>query len=272
MRSAVSGIKSPAYPLGKSRRFAALRTIFALILREMSTRYGSTPGGYVWAFLAPVGMISVLSIAFSLLLRNPSLGESFILFYSTGFLPFSLFRNVSSSVTMALRFSKSLLKFPVVSWIDALLARFILNSLSTILISYVILIAVYWFTETRSVIDIGPIILAFCLAMFLGLSLGTLNCALIGIFPVWQQIWDIITRPLLIASAVLYIMEDLPSGTQDILWYNPLVHITGLARSGFFSIYSPTYIDLVYVCIWIFVPMLLGFILLIRYNKDIINR
>ena len=33
---------------GSPRRFATARTIMALILREMSTRYGRTPGGYLW--------------------------------------------------------------------------------------------------------------------------------------------------------------------------------------------------------------------------------
>ena len=36
---------------------SSLRAVAALVLREMSTRYGRTPGGYLWAILEPLGMI-----------------------------------------------------------------------------------------------------------------------------------------------------------------------------------------------------------------------
>lgn len=46
----------------------ALRTIcrvnFALILRETKTRYGRLQIGYLWAFLEPILVITVLSLVF----------------------------------------------------------------------------------------------------------------------------------------------------------------------------------------------------------------
>ena len=44
-----------------TRRFATPRTILALMLREMSARYGRSPGGYLWALLEPLGAILILS-------------------------------------------------------------------------------------------------------------------------------------------------------------------------------------------------------------------
>lgn len=266
------GAQAPLRPARSARPFAAPRTIFALMLREMSTRYGTTPGGYIWAIAEPVGMIAVLSIAFSLLLRSPSLGDSFILFYATAYLPFSLFRSVSNTVMNALNFSKPLLKFPAVSWMDAILARMLLNSLSGILISYVLMAAILWLTGSRTVLDMVPILTAYGLAVLLGLGIGSFNCALIGIFPAWAQIWAIISRPLLILSAILYIVEEMPYTTREILAYNPLSHISGLARAGFYPIYTPQYLDLVYVTLWALIPMLIGFILLRRYHRDILYR
>ena len=81
-------------------RYRTLRTIVALVLREMTTSYGRSPGGYLWAVVQPVGMIVMLSVAFSLLLRSPSLGTSFILFYSTGILPLRVYQEVAGSVSL----------------------------------------------------------------------------------------------------------------------------------------------------------------------------
>ena len=53
------------------RSFASMRTISALVLREMSTRYGRTPGGYIWSLLEPIAAILFLSLGFSLVIRTP---------------------------------------------------------------------------------------------------------------------------------------------------------------------------------------------------------
>lgn len=57
----------------------SMRSVSALMLREMSTRYGRTPGGYIWAILEPLGMIIILGLAFALLVRVPAMGTSFLL-------------------------------------------------------------------------------------------------------------------------------------------------------------------------------------------------
>ncbi len=255
----------------KARR-STLRTVVALMLREMATRYGAKPGGYAWAVAEPLGTLFILSVAFSLLLRNPSLGESFFLFYATGFLPFNLFNGIANALTRAISFSKALLKYPAVGWMDAILARFVLNALTLLLVAYVLLVSIMVLTGTRTVIDMPPVIGGFCLAMALGFGIGTFNCALTGLFPIYSTVWSILTRPLLIASAVLYIVEDLPRGVQDVLWYNPLVHVTGLVRAGFYPIYDPGYISPAYVLICAMVPTAIGLLLLRRHHLAILNR
>lgn len=254
------------------RRFATVRTVLALVLREMSSRYGRTPGGYVWAVLEPLAAIIVLSVGFSLVLRAPSLGTSFLLFYATGYLPFDLYMSVSNQVARAINFSKPLLQYPAVTWLDAVLARFLLNSLTSILVAILLLGGILIATDARATLDMVPVVQAMALAMLLGLGVGTLNCALIGLFPIWEVAWSIITRPLFLASGIFYIYEDLPPLAQDILWYNPLIHILGLMRTGFFPTYTAAYVNEVYVLAVSLVLLALGQILLGRYHREILNR
>jgi capsular polysaccharide transport system permease protein len=258
--------------LPRRRRLAAPRAISALVLREMSTRYGATPGGYLWAVAEPLGMIVILAIAFSVLVRSPSLGESFILFYATGYLPFHLFQQLSNLIMRSMMFSRPLLGYPVVTWMDTILARFVLNTATSVLVAYVMLAVILTLTDTRAVLEMGPIVMGFVMAMVLGLGIGALNCALVGLLPVWAQIWGIVTRPLFIISAVIFIMEDLPVAAREILWWNPLVHVTGLVRTGFYATYAPNYISGLYVWGVALVSMALGFVLLRRYHRDILSR
>lgn len=257
--------------LRPNRSYAPIRAISALLLREMSSRYGRTPGGYLWAILEPLGMIMILSIGFSLLLRSPSLGSSFLLFYATGFLPFNLYQSISAMVARSLRFSRPLLAYPSVTWVDAILARFLLNLLTASMVAFILLTAILLIIDEGVVLVAGQIILAMGLAALLGLGVGVMNSVLMGLYPTWDVIWSIITRPLFLMSGVIYIYEDLPKLAQDILWYNPLMHITGVMRTGFYPMYSPDYISLSFV-VYVAVSLLaMGLVLLRRYYRVILN-
>lgn len=270
--AAPTAIPAAQTPKTAHRRFAAPRTIGALILREMSTRYGRTPGGYLWAVLEPLAAILFLSIGFSLIIRTPSLGTSFLLFYATGYLIFSLYQTISNTTARAIGYSKPLLKFPAVTWVDAVLARFLLNSLTGVLITFLLIGGVLSVIDSRAVLDMPVAVLAMALCMVLGLGVGTMNCVLMGLYPLWDMIWSIITRPLFLASGVLYIYEDLPPLAQEVLWYNPLLHLTGLMRSAFYPTYTASYVSITYVLLVSLVLLLLGLLLMGRYHRVILNR
>ena len=256
----------------EDRGFASTRTIMALILREMSTRYGRTPGGYLWSIAEPLAAILILSIAFSLVMRTPSLGTSFLLFYATGYMPFDLYQALSNTISKAISFSKPLLKYPAVTWVDAVIARFLLNSLTGLLVSGLLLGGILMVIDSRAVLDFPAIATAMGLAMILGLGVGVLNCALIGLFPLWAMVWSIITRPLFIASGVFFLYDILPPLAREILWYNPLIHIVGRMRTGFYSTYTAAYINEVYVLVVALICLAMGLVLLGRYHRDILNR
>jgi capsular polysaccharide transport system permease protein len=254
------------------KRFTAGRVIVALILREMATRYGRSPGGYVWAFLEPLGGIIILSYAFSLLLRTPSLGTSFILFFATAYLPLQVYLTVAMTAQHALPYSKVLLRYPVVSWIDAFLARFLLNGLTSSLVTYILLAAILAFTETRSVLDFVPLFQAVGLALLVGIGIGSFNSVVGGFFPLYDRVWQIVSRPIFLASGLFYIYEELPKFAQDILWFNPLIHITGLMRTGVFTTYHPEYISRTYVLLFGLFFLFFGCLLLRRFHKDLLTR
>lgn len=243
----------------------------ALILREMSTRYSRTPGGYIWNVIEPLAAILFLSIGFSLFLRSPALGTSFLLFFATGYMPFDLYVTLSRSCATAITFSRPLLKYPAVTWVDALLARFALNSLTGILNTVLLLGGILIIIDSRTTLSFPPLIEAMGLAMLLGLGVGAVNCVLSGLYPIWTLIWGILNRPLFLASGIFFLYDDMPPLAKEILWYNPLVHIVGLMRTGFYPTYTASYVNEIYVLLVALGLLTLGLILLGRYHRDIIN-
>lgn len=253
-------------------RHAALRSIAALALREMATRYGRTPGGYVWAVLQPLGMIVLLAFAFSLLQKHPALGTSFLMFKATGVLIVRQVMSLSTVTGYALSYSRSLLLYPRVSWLDAVLARFLLNMVVLCAVMTLIFGAIMLFEGWHIPPDWLWVIVTIAMAGLLGLSVGLLNCYLFHRFEVWGQIWGILTTPLFLVSGVILLFEDMPSAAQQVLWFNPVLHLTGMMRAAFYPTYTPTYISLAYLGIWCLVPMWLGLALMRRDHRSLIAR
>jgi capsular polysaccharide transport system permease protein len=247
------------------------RTVTALVLREMSTRYGRSPGGYIWAIIEPLGSILLMSIGFSLLLRSPPVGNSFILFFATGFVPFGFYQAISNAIARALRFSGVLLSYPVVTWVDAIVARLLLNSLTQILVAYIILGAILSTQADPVTLNFGPIAQAMSLSLLFATGVGALNCALMGLIQVWDQIWSIITRPLFLASGVIFMYDSLPDIAQKILWFNPLMHISGIMREGFYPGYDADYVSVPYVIGVSLALLFIGVVLLGRYHRQILS-
>ncbi|MDT8853524.1 ABC transporter permease [Paracoccaceae bacterium Fryx2] len=257
-----------------ARRFRTPRTIVALMLREMSTTYGRSPGGYLWTILEPVGGIALFTLVMTLGLRirTPMLGINFPLFYATGILTLMLYQRGSGVVASAITFSSALLSYPGVTYLDAILARFFVNLLTYLVISYLVFGGILLLFETRAILDVPSIMLALGLAALLGLGVGSLNAYLFPTFPLWDTVWGILTFPLFLLSTVIFTYESLPPDGQAILWYNPLVHIIGIMRRGFYPTYDAVWASPMYVVGFSLVFLVAGLFLLRRYHRDIMNR
>lgn len=265
-------IPAPQRPKTQKRSFASVRSILALILREMATSYGRSPGGYIWAVLDPVAGVAIMTIVFMAIMHSPPLGTSFPIFYATGMLPFSVFTGIQNKVAGGLTYSKPLLAYPPVTYIDSLLARFILDLMTKMLVGYIVLVGCMLFFDTQVTPNLPVIIEAYALAALLGLGVGTLNCFLFTRFPVYQTAWSIVTRPLFIVSCIFFLYETIPNDYRHMLWYNPLVHIVGLMRRGFYSTYEAPYVFVPYVVGVSLVCLALGLVFLRRYHVDLLNR
>ena len=239
---------APPVPLRPGKpRFQRLRVIFAMVIREMGTRFGRSAGGYLWAIGEPLGGIMMLAIAFSLALRSPPIGTSFMLFYATGIVPFYLYNIMSKAVAQTVSSNRGLLSYPVVTVLDAMIAKFLLSFLTIFLVGAILLSGIILGQGLHVNLDLGRAVLAFVLAALLGLGVGSVNCVLFGFFPTWKNVWGVLNRPLFLVSGIFYTFDSVPPAFQKVLIWNPLVHIIGVMRSGFYGTYNTYYVSYSYV-------------------------
>lgn len=247
------------------------RTVFALMLREMATTYGRSAGGYLWAILDPVLGIALLSILFSLTLRQPPIGDNFVLFYASGYLPFAMFNSLSQKIARSVNFSRAFMAYPCVSFIDMLTARLLLNALTDVVVFMIVVTSIFVFWDLPIWINAGALASALGLGIILATGIGSLNCFIMTSFPVYERIWSIATRPLFLISGIFFTFDSLPKAAQDILWYNPLIHIVGMTRESLYPTYNGEYISPAYVVLIGLITLFFGLLLLVRHFKRLME-
>lgn len=268
MQSEPKRLPKAALPPGPASTF---RSISALMLREMSTTYGRSALGYFWAVLEPSAGIILLTAIFSLAFVDPAIGTSFPLFYATGMMPFLAYTDVSQKTSVALRFSKALMFYPRVTFVDALIARFLTNAISQILITAIVFWVIIVFSRLDVLLAPVAIFNGFLMAFALALGIGTLNCYLLSVYPFWERAWAVLNRPMFIISGIFYVFNSVPMPYRDWLWWNPLVHIIGQVRRGVYPTYDGSYVSPLYVYSISAVCFATGLLLLRRYHRDISN-
>lgn len=261
-----------SFPSVRSKRsFPMARAVFALILREMSTTYGRSPGGYVWAIAEPLGAVAIISVTFSLLTHNPPLGHNFVLFYASGFLPLSAYQSIASKTATAVNFSKPLLAYPTVTFVDALVARILLTALTELLVSVILLGVTLLIIRDSVTLDYIAFLRCIGMVIAIGVGIGLVNCFLTSVLPIWQFLWAVVNRPLFLVSGVMFLVDDMPEQVRDYMLYLPMTHFISMSRSGFYSSYDPVYVSESYVYGVSLALIAFGMLMLYRFHRNMLN-
>ena len=256
----------------KTRQFKFFRVTAALMMREIASTDSRISLGFLWQIIEPVATITVMTLLFQMLTRNPPLGTNFPLFYVTGLLPFQVFQSVGNKVSSAVRFSRPLLEFPAVSVLDAIVARFVLNFVIECAIFVILVSLVIWTYQLRVTIDIPRAAESMVLAGFLALGIGTFNSVLFLAFPIYDVIWGVITRPLMLVSGVLFLIDAMPPTVKYWMLWNPVAHVVGLMRGAFYPGADISYVSPMYLIMISLITLSLGLVTLRRFFRDALDR
>ncbi len=248
--------------LGSAVREMA-RVIHALMLREMQSRFGRQRLGFLWAFLEPLLLVSVLVMIFSMRGRYNPPGMTLVLFLVTGIVPFQLFRYTMRRGLRGQQANIRLLTYPQVQVMDLAVARFLLELTISIIVFVTVIFGIH-------LLEIEPVAIQFPLAVLAGIvimglygfALGLIFGPLTPLFPAIGNIIQVfLGRPLFFISGVFFTIEMVPQEFRYILLINPLFHVLEWLRSVFFMQYESRYADMEYAIICLIVLLVLGLLM-----------
>ena len=148
------------------------------------------------------------------------------------------------------------------------MSRIILQVITLFVVNILLFGFLYLVTGFEK-LDIAPIFLASSLAISLGAGVGSANIVWFHLSSTYQQVWGIINRPAFIVSGVFFLPETIPHPYREILLWNPLVHIIGLFRTGFYPTYRASYVDMPYTVGLAIFSIVFGFFLVWLFDAKL---
>lgn len=238
------------------------RVIQALVYREMLTRLGNNKVGIFSALGQPLSQILLLAALFTIIGRNNPIGGSIILFLATAIIPYNFCVLMATEMMTNQAKSKSLMTHPLITPFDTIFANLIIETLVLLIAGIIIFTGVgllgYWDFSYDSLINL---LLMIIVSIILGFSIGLINASLAARFSFYPKIWSVITRPLFIMSGIFFIAtERFPPEVVDILYYNPVLHLTEWSRSAFYRTWESSFVDLKYLIGFTLTTLFIGLI------------
>ncbi|MGF1454480.1 MAG: ABC transporter permease [Alphaproteobacteria bacterium] len=213
------------------------RVVHALILREISARFGQTYFGYIWALFNPAAGIIVLTLIFSVAERFSPPDIPLLMFVVTGYLTWQCFQNAYDKTQSATGASQALLHFPHVTGLDLVVARAMLE-----IMTYTAILGIFTAVGLLLTDNAWPDRPRLALVAFWYAGLGgTVLGAFVGaLSPVMRSLNNFVSPVLrfgFFTSGIFFTATQLPSWVLPYLSWNPMFHVIERVRETWFAGY-----------------------------------
>lgn len=238
-----------------------LQVIYALVLREVRTRFGAHRLGYIWALLEPMMWIGTFGLLYTVMGRPLPYHLSVVAFLGASFVPYGLFRELTSRSVSAISANRGMLFYAQVRPLDLVIARAVLEFCTQAAVFLLIMGGLGLYEWKLELANPLLILVGFLLAGGFGLGLGLTLCGLSTYTRSVERLQQPLMRPLFWISGLFYAPSMLPEPAQALLLLNPLVHILEIVRMGCFEHYGAAPVTIAYPLAWIVVLLFVGLML-----------
>ncbi|HEX4043653.1 MAG TPA: ABC transporter permease [Xanthobacteraceae bacterium] len=234
------------------------RIWLAVMLRDMRTRFFGNGLGFVVQVAWPATHVAILVLIHSLRSLVPPYGDSSVVFYTVGILPFLTFVYISRYSMLTLIWNSSLLAFPAVKPLDLLVGHIFLEVVNSFLVWILIMLALSvagFDMMPRHVVD------AFCAygaCVLLGCGFALFNGVIARIFKGWATGYVLIIICFYITSGSIVTPEDVPPMFEKLMVLNPIFHGVAWMRSAYYDGYGADLVEKWYILAWGAGTVLLG--------------
>jgi capsular polysaccharide transport system permease protein len=204
--------------------------LYALLLRELSSRFGKSRGGFLWVLVEPIAHLLMPILIFGFIRQRLMPGVEYPVFLVYGFLPFLLFKAICLQIVNGVNAAQGLLAYRQVLLIDVFAAKALAHFVLQAIVFFVVLTGLAMFGY--DVLPPRPVELAGVLALTgtLAFGLGLLFAAIASLIPDARPVIHVMFMPLYLASGILFPVTRFPDEWVRWMAFNPVLHLVELSR------------------------------------------
>jgi ABC-type polysaccharide/polyol phosphate export permease len=226
------------------------RVLFALLMREVLTRYGRHNIGFFWLFVEPMTFTIGVTALWTLSGLHRSSSLPIAVFALTGYSAVLLWRNMPARAVGAVQPNLALMYHRNVRIIDIFMSRLILEAMGATMSFFILsLVFIYLFEWIQPPEDILKVVGGWlCLAWF-GMALAIFIGALSEKSELVDKLWHPLSYLIFPLSGAAFLLEAVPPGARSYIWWIPMVHCSEFIRDGYFGSKFHAIYDMRYVLI-----------------------
>ncbi len=245
------------------------RVIYALLMREILTRYGRHNIGFLWLFVEPMLFTTGVTILWTLAKAVHGSSLPIVAFALTGYSSVLLWRNMPARCIGAIEPNLALMYHRNVRVIDVFLARLLLEA-GGATISFIVLSLFYiyigWLEPPEDVLTVAE---GWLLLGWFGASMAMLLGALAEKSELVERLWHPASYIMFPLSGAAFMVDALPPAAQHYALYVPMVNGVEIVRNGYFGDHIRTHYDLTYLVVCCIVLSVLALAQVAHVNQKI---
>ncbi len=247
-----------------------LRVIKALMLRELTTRFGRENIGFLWMMAEPL-LFAVLVGALWRAMKGPlEYGVDIVAFAVSGYIPLVLFRSTVSRAISSFTANSSLMYHSQIKVLDILLVRFLIELLGHMMAYLLIALALGAFGLFPMPYDIGFLILGWGYYALFTLAVALVVAPLSEMSELLEKVMPVTLYLMIPFSGAFYIVSALYGDAATVVLYSPPVHGMEMMRYGVFGPSIDPQYDYLYPLKFILPCMVIGLLLCRRVRRRLV--
>lgn len=231
------------------QRSAAIqgRVIYALLMREILTRYGRHNIGFLWLFVEPMIFTTGVTLLWTITRSVHGSQLPIVAFALTGYSSVLLWRNMPGRCIGAVTPNLALMFHRNVRVIDIFLARLILEAAGAT-ISFITLALFYIYIGwLEPPIDLLKVMQGWFLIAWFGAALAVFLGAISEKSELVEKLWHPMSYLAFPLSGAAFTVDALPAPAQHYILYVPMVNGVEIVREGYFGNLVQAHYDLEYL-------------------------
>lgn len=212
-----------------------LRVIKALMLRELTTRFGRENIGFLWIMVEPLLFALLVGLLWRAMKGPLEYGVDIVAFVVTGYIPLVLFRSTVSRAVSSFTANGSLMYHRQIKVLDLILVRFLIELIGHMMAYLVIALALGVFGLFPWPYDMGMLIVGWLYYSLFAFAIALIVAPVSEMSEVLEKVVPVTTYLMIPFSGAFYLVSALYPNVAAVVLLSPPVHGMEMMRYGVFG-------------------------------------